>query len=512
MILSRSGLKHIKDSSVLVPSDPLFELPEKVLQFGTGVLLRGLPDYFIDKANRAGIFNGRVVVVKSTDSGDAGVFEKQDGMYTLCIRGIENGQRKEENIICSAISRVLSARDQWNEILQCAHNPEMNIIISNTTEVGIQLVNEDISLATPVSFPGKLLAFLLERYKGLSGTEAPGMVIVPTELIVENGKKLKEIVLELAGLNGLEENFIEWIRSENHFCNSLVDRIVPGKPDAATRKTLEDTLGYTDDLLSMSEVYSLWAIEGNEYVQSVLSFAEADKGVIVAADIGIYRELKLRLLNGTHTLSCGLAFLAGFTTVKKAMDDTAFAAFIEHLMLSEIAPAIPYQLPAAKATEFGMQVLDRFRNPHIEHQWISITMQYTSKMKMRNIPVLIRYYEMQETPPEYISLGFAAYLLFMKAVKKEGDKYYGSLNGQFYTVNDDKAAYFYELWQLHSPAQLVDAVLQDDGLWGVDLSRLKGFADSVKEKLESIMSEGAAATLSALLHYLRTNKKGAWVK
>src|SRR5438132_12141237 len=103
----------------------------------------------------------------------------------------------------------------------------MEVIISTTTEVGIQLVHDDIHRHPPVSFPGKLLAFLYGRFKAFNGSGQSGMVIVPTELIPDNGKKLESIVFELAHLNGLEEEFIEWLEQYNYFCNSLVDRIVP---------------------------------------------------------------------------------------------------------------------------------------------------------------------------------------------------------------------------------------------------------------------------------------------
>src|SRR6476469_8373942 len=99
MILSRYNVKNISSRAVELPPENLFELPEKVLQFGTGVLLRGLPDFFIDNANRQGIFNGRIVVVKSTTHGDTTAFDKQDCLYTLCVRGVEQGVKKEENII-----------------------------------------------------------------------------------------------------------------------------------------------------------------------------------------------------------------------------------------------------------------------------------------------------------------------------------------------------------------------------------------------------------------------------
>jgi len=480
MQLSKANLSAIYNNGITKPADSIFSLPEKVLQFGTGVLLRGLPDYFIDKANRQGLFNGRVVVVKSTDSGDAGAFDRQDGLYTLCIRGIEGGHKVEENIICSAISRVLSARDHWQEILALAHSPEMRIVVSNTTEVGIQLVDDDIRRVPPASFPGKLLAFLYERYKAFNGSPESGMVIVPTELIVDNGKKLAGIVGELIRMNGLEADFLLWVEKHCHFCSSLVDRIVPGRPDAASLQQLTHDLGYTDDLLSISEVYRLWAIEGDQKVKEVLSFAGADEGVIIAPDIEIYRELKLRLLNGTHTLSCGLAYLAGFGTVKNAMDDAAFSAFVSDLMLKEIAPAIPYDVPLTTARDFGLQVLDRFRNPHLQHQWLSITLQYSSKLKSRDIPVLLRHYEKHSTPPSLFALGFAAYLLFMK--------------GGSYTINDDKAAHFAELWQ--SPATVVNAALRDRTLWDIDLTKLPGFEAAVQRNLDSLINNGVVATLA----------------
>lgn len=490
MNLSRYTLKNISASSVEVPDESVFELPEKVLQFGTGVLLRGLPDYFIDKANRQGIFNGRIVVVKSTAQGDTTAFEKQDGLYTLCVRGIEKGQKIEENIINASISRVLSAQEEWEQVLECAHSSHMQVIVSNTTEVGIQLVHDDIRRHPPVSFPGKLLAFLYERFRAFKGSEHSGMVIVPTELIPENGKKLESIVLELAHLNGLEDAFIEWVESCNHFCNSLVDRIVPGRPDAAMQKEIESQLGYTDQLMIMSEVYRLWAIEGNEAVQQILSFAQADAGVVIAPDIDRYRELKLRMLNGTHTLSCGVGFLAGCDTVRQAMEDETIAGFITRLMQEEIAPSIPYALEPDAARAFGSRVLDRFRNPHIRHQWISITMNYSSKMKMRVIPVLVRHYETHNSAPECFSLGFAAYLYFMKAVIRRGDQYYGELNEQTYLIQDEEAGKFYKRWTGLSTVALVQDVLRDIAFWGVDVQSLRGFQQSVVEKLNLIMEHG----------------------
>lgn len=493
MTLSKFNVKNIQGGAT-VP-EGVFDLPEKVLQFGTGVLLRGLPDYFIDKANRQGIFNGRVVVVKSTSGGESAAFEKQDGLYTICVRGLENGKAVEENSISSAISRVLSAKDEWAAVLKCAHNPEMQVVISNTTEVGIELVKEDIHNHPPVSFPAKLLAFLYERYKAFDGSSQCGMVIVPTELITDNGKKLEAIVFELAHLNGLEASFIEWLEKHNCFCNSLVDRIVPGKPDAAAKQKLENELGYQDDLIIMSEVYRLWAIEGDEKVASVLSFAAVDSGVVITPDITVFKELKLRMLNGTHSLSCAVAFLSGIPSVKEAMDNISMHAFIKNLMTEEIAKAIPYNLPQEEAQAFAAKVLDRFANPSIVHHWINISLNYTQKLEMRIVQVLQRYAELYKTVPEHMALGFAAYIVFMHPVKKDGDVYYGTLNGKDYPIKDVKAAYFHEQWNNFAVPQLVQNILGNTALWNTDLAALPGFAERVTENVEDILANGMREVL-----------------
>lgn len=495
MLLSKFNFRNIKSVNLKIPPIEVFELPERVLQFGTGVLLRGLPDYYINKANCAGVFNGRVVMVKSTDGGDASYFNKQDCLFTHCIRGIINGEEIRENLLNSSISRVLSAKSQWNEILQCAQQPEMKLIISNTTEVGIQLVNERIELHPPQSYPGKLLAFLYERYKAFGGSADSGMVIVPTELIVDNGKKLKSIVFELAQFNGLDESFMHWLENSNHFCNSLVDRIVPGKPGAVQLNELENELGYQDELLIVSEAYSLWAIEGDEYIKSVLSFAQSDPGVVISPNINLFRELKLRMLNGTHTVSCGIAFLAGFETVKKAMDEPWMSNCIEAIMMNNIAPAIPYPVADSEIREFGAKVLDRFRNGAIEHHWINITMQFTSKLKMRVVPVLVNYYTKNKDLPAHIIAGFAAWLLFMRATKKEGESYFGEWQGQTYPIKDDSAEFLCKYWRNHPDLSQLVSVFNNSALFGLDLDQIPGFTEAVRDKLLQMLDIGVAKTI-----------------
>lgn len=497
MKLNRSTLQKINNKDISLSDEDTFKLPEKVLQFGTGRLLRGLPDYYINKANKAGIFNGRVVAIKSTNKGDIAAYRNQDHLYTVCEREIINGKLAEANTISSAISRVLVAQDEWQEVLKCADNKELKIIISNTTEVGIQLLpDEDICAQPPRTFPGKLLAFLYQRYKAFGGSRESGMVIIPTELIPDNGKKLKSTVTELATINNLEPAFLFWLETHNHFCSSLVDRIV-SVPDKTTTPLFEAQLGYQDELLTITEIYSLWAIEGDDAIKEILSFHEADKSIVITPNIDLYRELKLRLLNAPHTFTCGIAFLAGYDTVQLAMEDKPSESYISHLIFREIIPSLSGDIDQSAKEEYAAHVLNRFRNPFMNHYWKNITLNYSSKIGARCVPLILNYYKKNNSAPPLFSLAFAAFLLFMKAVKKEDDaSFFGILNNEYYLIEDQNANRFYSLWQNNNIEDVVNNALKDESLWGTDLSLLPGFQRSVTSNLNNIIQYGMKTTLN----------------
>ena len=333
-------------------------LKEKVIQFGTGMLLRALPDYLIHQANTKGLFKGSIVAVKST-SPDTQLFRQQDCLYTVIEKGPntpKNSHSSNGKTIVTALSRVLAAETQWEEVLACARNPEITIVISNTTEAGLTYLPEKILDRVPDSFPGKLTAYLFERFltmkavpsrasaTGASRTSATGalgtsmaygMVILPTELVVNNGQILRDFVLRHAEENGLPEDFSHWIKTQNYFCNTLVDRIVPGRceegsvvfhsgpfEDLSNSTELENghrgsrngNFAYRDDLHTAAEPYLLWAIEGNSEVRDRLKFVQADERIIVTDNIEPYRERKLRILNGSNTHVAGIARNRGFLT------------------------------------------------------------------------------------------------------------------------------------------------------------------------------------------------------
>jgi tagaturonate reductase len=511
MNLSHTNLSKIKPAArLVVPQEPVFSLPEKVLQFGTGVLLRGLPDYFIDKANRQGLFNGRIVVVKSTTGGDLDAFNGQDGLYTICVRGMASGNLIEENIISASISRVLAAASQWDEVLACATNPDLSIIISNTTEVGIVLdPADDPRAAPPSSFPCKLLAFLYKRFQHFKATVDKGLVVIPTELIPGNGQKLKSILLELSHRHHFDAAFIDWLGKANYFCDSLVDRIVPGKLPPLAQAEFEKEHGYSDQLMIMCEAYRLWAIETTEpEVRRRLSFADCDEGVILTGKIDRYRELKLRLLNGTHTFSCGLALLAGFQTVKEAMKDPGFAAFIHQLMISEISPAIAGdEISVDAAHAFALSVIDRFRNPWLEHQWAAITLHYSSKMNMRNLPLLEQSLERFGKIPPAMVLGLAAHLLFMKCRDAGEGKFIREIDKKSFVLQDDKAKFYATAWQKAGDLkQLVESVFSNEELWGKKLIKRNDFLNAITSKLQELTEEGALGTISKIYQTAKTHE------
>lgn len=497
MQLTKSKIQKLRrENNVFIPPVSACHLPEKVLQFGTGVLLKGLPDFLIHKANCKGKFNGSIVMVKSTGNGDCLSIKKQDGLYTVCVRGIKEGKKINENHIVSSVSRCLSAKTEWDIILEVAANPEMQVVISNTTEVGIELVKDNIHNSPPVSFPGKLLAFLYQRFKIFNGDISKGMVIIPTELIPGNADKLLSIVLELAHQNGLEIAFIDWLENANEFCNSLVDRIVPGKLKEEEQAKIETELGYKDEDLIMSESYALWAIESSsEKVKSILSFADDEEGVIIEADINRFRELKLRLLNASHSFSAGLAVLAGFDTVKHALDNKLFENFLQNLMVNEIIPCIVNgTIREDEALRFAQEVLDRYRNEFIEHKWLSITMQYSSKMYMRTVELIKKYIQRFEQPAPHMTLGMAAHILFMKSTAS-GNLFQGEANGEPYTITDNNAHFYAEAWQAGTNSIVVKTVLNNTELWGIDLCSLPGFEHEVNHWLNILVDKGPVTAM-----------------
>lgn len=483
-----------KASAVNLPAPSLLELPERAVQFGTGGFLRGFVEFFIDAANRTGSFDGRIVAIGSTGSGRDDIVNDQNGLYTLVTEGIENGRPVREFRLISSLSRALSANAEWDQVLQLARNPEIALVFSNTTEVGIVLDPDDELGEPPRSFPGKLTAFLYERARTFGYSAESGLQIIPCELVDRNGERLRAIVAELGTRWNLGESFQRWLGANVVFCNTLVDRIVPGSPSPDRRNELEQILNYRDALITVCEPYRLFAIECPADCRGALRFADADPGIILASDIEPYRQRKVRLLNGAHSLLAPVALQCGATTVAEAMSDDLVGAYLRRTMYDELVTA----LDAPNAGTFAREVLERFANPYLEHSLFDITLHGTAKMKVRVVPSVQDFVAREHRVPELIAFGFAAFLLFLR-----GDLQASRRSSGLPVPADEQGASIRRLWETaeHATAsrEIARGACADQSLWGSSLGDLPGFEDAVAAHLTRMQELGVRAALSQLL-------------
>jgi tagaturonate reductase len=479
--------------------DNLFHLPEKVLQFGTGILLRGLVDYLIDKANNQNIFNGRVVVIKSTGN-DVKEFAAQNNIYTVIEKGVYNGEAVEHKTIVTCISRVLPAQQQWQAVLQCANDPAIEIIVSNTTEAGLVFQEEIFSdEEPPKSFPAKLTAYLWQRFKRFNSDAEKGMIILPTELVSNNGEVLKQFVLQHAANNNIADGFVEWINKNNHFCNTLVDRIVPGRSEKDDSINWNENIQYTDHLHTTVEPYLLWAIQGNDTVKQKLSFIQADNRAVVAESIEGFKEQKLRILNGSNTTVVAPGYLAGLNTVYDTVIDKVFKAFTQQLIDEEILPTIIDECPTAPA--FAKETMDRFANPFIRYPLLNVALQCSSKMNSRNGATIIRYYKKNEQFPPLISIGLASFFLFYTPAGKENDTYYGLRNEEKYSYRDEHTTFLCSTlestdWLNKEDAEKsVTVVLNNNKIFSPELASLPGIIEMITKLCSQLKIDGIRKTI-----------------
>jgi tagaturonate reductase len=486
-----------RGAGVDLPSTEQLSLPERAVQFGTGALLRGLVDAILDAANGRGRFGGRVVMIGSTGSGRDRAINEQGGLFTLGTLGLVDGAARRDCRVVASVSRALSAASHWDDVLRCAESPDLELVFSNTTEVGIVLDAQDAASdpapAAPRSFPGKLTAFLLHRARWCGMEPARAPVVIPTELIEGNGDRLRELVLTLASRWGARPDELRWLGAVR-YCNTLVDRIVPGAPSGALAEELRAVLPYDDGMITVCEPYRLFAIEGDDALRARLRFAAGEPGVGVAESITPDRLRKVRLLNGAHTSFVSLAILAGCTTVREAVTHPLVGSFLRSALLDEIVPSV--DVPGAAS--FAHDVLARFANPFLEHQLWDITLQGTTKFRVRVVPSIVDYVRRTGSVPRVLALGFAGFLAFQRGTLQEVRRAAGGS-----VPADDAGESIRQRWRdvaatPESRATFVDTICADAGLWGTDLGAIPGFASAVAEHLSAVLDQGAAAAIEAL--------------
>lgn len=481
----------------------LEQAPERVLQFGEGNFLRAFVDYFIDMMNEHAGFNSKVVLVQpiATPAGGfdlAKVINDQEGLYTLYLRGFENGEKVNSKRVISCVSRCLNSYSDYDALMACADNPDLRFITCNTTEAGITYDPScQFSETPPASYPAKLTQFLYLRFQKFGSEAGKGFIILSCELIDNNGKELEKCVLKYAEQWGLEQAFVDWIQNENIFCSTLVDRIVTGYPRAEA-DSLNEANGYIDQTLDTGEIFGFWVIEGPQKLKEELPFAEAGLPVLITDDHKPYKQRKVRILNGAHTSMVLGAYLAGQDIVRNCMEDEVICGFMNKAIYDEIIPTLT--LPKDELTDFAHSVTERFKNPFIDHALLSISLNSTSKWKARVMPSFLGYVEKNKELPACLTASFAFYIAFYHGSRLTDEGLVGQREGNEYTIKDDrKILEFYYDHRNASNAELAHDVLSNTDFWGQDLTEVPGFEEAVVKYLNDIDANGTYEVMKKLL-------------
>jgi Mannitol-1-phosphate/altronate dehydrogenases len=469
--------------------------PEKVLQIGEGNFLRAFADWMVERMNAAGVFNGSVALCQPIARGMGDMLNAQDCVFTVLMRGIENGKVIENAEVVTSVSRCINPYEAYQELLEIVRSPELKVIISNTTEAGIAYREGDRpNDAPPQSYPAKMAVLLHERFLALGGTEVSAVLILPVELIERNGDNLKRIVLQYADEWKFEKAFISWLQDSVTFANTLVDRIVTGFPRDEIAD-IQEKLGYADNLLVTCEPFHAWVIEAPEKWKSVLPFDKASLHVTWFDDMAPYRTRKVRILNGAHTVSVLAAYLCGHNIVLEMLQDEMFSRLLCRVLNDEIIPNI--NLPRAELDSFAAAVLERFSNPFIKHRLLDISLNSVSKFRARNLDSLLEYAQTNGRLPDVLCFGLAALIRFYKCGERDG-RYFGERNGEPYEIRDDTQvlAFFAKVWKEENVTQ---KVLSNTGFWGMDLCTVAGLKEKVVGYLSQIEKSGMRAAVGSLV-------------
>jgi len=503
--INRSSLQQLGLPSAMVACGPAARFPERVVQFGEGNFLRAFVDWKIDVLNASGAFGGSVLAAQPLKQGMAAELQSQDCLYTVILRGVEGGKVVESRRVVTAISRAVNPYDQWAELVKAFRGDVLRFVVSNTTEAGIAYAEEKHTPGVcQNTFPAKVAALLFERFEAFKGDAKRGLVFLPCELIERNGENLRTCILQYAKAWNLPAAFVAWVESANHFCNTLVDRIVPGYPrDEAAR--IGSELGYEDKLLVAAEYFHLWVIEGPQHLADEIPFHKAGLNVVWTDDMTPYRTRKVRLLNGAHTASVLAAFEAGCNTVREMVEDPVCGALIRKAVFDEILHQVP--LPPMERKAYADSVLERFRNPFIRHELLSISLNSVSKWKVRVLPSLLDCRKDFGKLPPALSFSLAALIWFYCGEPVSANELCGHRNRQSYPIRDDAPvlAFFVEEWKKAADLQpeslraLAVATLGRTDFWGRDLNEIPGFADLVASGLQDIAAHGMRAAVAKVV-------------
>lgn len=475
-----------KSANIELPTANMSGAPETILQIGSGAFLKGFVEDFVQLATIAGDPVGRVVSVQRRSDHRSGAFLRQDGLYTLILRGLENGQPAERKRIIASISRSLSADTEWNKVLAMAVRPSTRVIVSNVTESGLALEASDRPADhPPLSFPGKLTQLLRERWEA-SGSHDADVAVVPCELVENNGSTLRKLIDEQARAWNLPAAFSDWLRSSVHFANTLVDRIVVGPPPPEQLEAEWEALGYRDDLIVCAEPFALFALEADAFVRQHFPNDKASPGIRFVDDLTPYRVRKVRILNGSHTILAAIGRLLGLQTVREAIDDRQLGRFVESAIFQEVIPATELG-EEVESRHYARETLARFRNPSIEHSLVSICSNCSTKVGTRLFPAIRSFMEQRGVVPRRLLFGVAAVILLLRDSDVE-DAHLPFIRESWARVDDQSP---------DSVLAFVRQILAKQVEWSREQIDLPAIAPEVASILTKIREQGLRVTLES---------------
>ncbi|MBR4378144.1 MAG: tagaturonate reductase [Bacilli bacterium] len=448
----------------------------KIVQFGEGNFLRTFVDLYLDTLNKEGSFKYGVTIIKSVPFGSIEQFKKQNCKYNVVLRGRTNGKDVEDVYKVDSVEDAIDLYEDKEAFYRLAEDPEVKLIVSNTTEAGIVFNEFDKKELFPdVSYPAKLVLWLYQRYK----SNLSGVYILPVELIDNNAQVLEKCVNDYIDLFELGKDFKKWNAKNNFYCNTLVDRIVSGHPkDKETESHLYDLVGHEDKLLSVGEPFGLWVIEDKGDIKNILKDGHHNIDVIFTKDISYYKKRKVRVLNGSHTNMVPVGLWLGKETVYDVMNDKALSSFVDKTLKENIIPFVSSNIE--ETTFFAEDVKQRFLNPYLNHQLTSIALNSISKWKARVLPSFSDFYQKNHRIPKYFAIGFAYLISMYMNIEKIETKYFCHLPNRVIEVKDDERYlnYFNE--------KNVHDFLSDKSIWDIDLTSFENFETIINNYLIDI--------------------------
>ena len=455
------------------------KFPIKVVQFGEGNFLRAFVDYAFHKLNKEVDFNAGIAMVQPLKDGMVHLINDQDGLYTLFMNGIKKGEKIQDIELITNIVKGINPYTDFADYLALAKEDELQFIVSNTTEAGIEFIESDTpDMQPPVSFPAKLTVLLYERFKHFNGDASKGLTIIPCELIDYNSETLKKIILQYVDLWKLEDAFKTWVSDACSYHSTLVDRIVPGYPRAEIEE-YNNKLDYQDNLIVAAEPFFLWAIEGGDDLKAKLPFHKTDLNVKIVDDIRPFKMIKVRILNGAHTAMVPFSLLYGNKLVMETVNGDFTGPFVNNV-ISEISETLA--MDKNEITAYAEEVMDRFKNPFIKHALADIALNSISKFKVRVLPSLLGYYNANKKLPVNLTFSLASLIQFYK----------GTWNNEVLPVKDtpELVEAFKNAWQLGDLNSVVANVLANIEFWGEDLTKISGLSEALVVALEQIEKNG----------------------